>query len=130
MEMYLFARLEGMIFFIFLIGGEMMRFLFVSFKLIYSSKYSRSSLVLVGTFTLLVSILEMLRRMVRDHQFRNHGAVGTIADWPKVRAGEDKNIFPYNGEADILFNSYHVYEIAVLKKYATQIGRASCRERV
>ena len=66
----------------------------------------------------------MLRRMVRDHQFRNHGAVGTIADWPKVRAGEDKNIFPYNGEADILFNSYHVYEIAVLKKYAAPMLEA------
>lgn len=60
----------------------------------------------------------MLRRMVRDHQFRNNDAKGTISDWPKVRAGEDKNIFPYNSEADVLFNSYHVYEIAVLKKYA------------
>ena len=69
MEMYLFARLEGIIFFIFLIGGEMMRFLFVSFKLIYSSKYSRSSLVLVGTFTLLVSILD----------FRNLGGVVSFA---------------------------------------------------
>ena len=35
-----------------------------------------------------------------------------------MRASEDKNIFPYSGEADVLFNSYHVYEIAVLKKYA------------
>ena len=35
-----------------------------------------------------------------------------------VRAGEDKNIFPYSDEADVLFNSYHVYEIAILKKYA------------
>ena len=38
--------------------------------------------------------------------------------WPKVRAGEDKNIFPYNGEADVLFNSALVYELAILKKYA------------
>lgn len=60
----------------------------------------------------------ILRRIVRDHQFRNNDAKGTIADWPKVRAGEDENIFPYNNEADVLFNSYHVYEIAVLKKYA------------
>lgn len=60
----------------------------------------------------------MLRRMVRDNLYRGHNAQSTIAAWPKVRAGEDKNIFPYSGEADVLFNSYHVYEIAVLKKYA------------
>lgn len=60
----------------------------------------------------------MLRRLVRDFQFRNHEAKNTLKDWPKVRAGEDKNIFPYSGEADVLFNSYHIYEIAVLKKYA------------
>ena len=60
----------------------------------------------------------MLRRMVRDSLYRGHDAQSTIRDWPKVRAGEDKNIFPYSGEADVLFNSYHVYEINVLKKYA------------
>ena len=60
----------------------------------------------------------MLRRLVRDYQFRGHSAKNTIALWPKVRAGEDMNIFPYSDEADVLFNSYHVYEIAVLKKYA------------
>ena len=60
----------------------------------------------------------ILRRMVRDNLYRGRNAQSTIDDWPKVRAGEDKNIFPYNGEADVLFNSYHVYEIAVLKKYA------------
>lgn len=60
----------------------------------------------------------MLRRMVRDSQFRGHDAKSTIANWHKVRAAEDKNIFPYTDEADVLFNSYHVYEIAVLKKYA------------
>ena len=60
----------------------------------------------------------MLRRMVRDYRYRGKAAQTTIDEWPKVRAGEDVNIFPYNGEADVLFNSYHVYEIAVLKKYA------------
>ena len=60
----------------------------------------------------------MLRRMVRDYQFRGHSAKDTINAWPKVRAGEDVNIFPYSDEADVLFNSYHIYEIAVLKKYA------------
>jgi uridine kinase len=60
----------------------------------------------------------MLRRIVRDNLFRGHDAQSTIAEWPKVRAGENKNIFPYSGEADVLFNSYHDYEISVLKKYA------------
>lgn len=60
----------------------------------------------------------ILRRMVRDHLFRGHSAKMTIADWPKVRKGEDKNIFPFNGEADVLFNSALTYELAVLKKYA------------
>ncbi len=60
----------------------------------------------------------MLRRMVRDYQFRGHSAQMTIDEWPKVRAGEDVNIFPYSDEADVLFNSYHIYEISVLKKYA------------
>ncbi|MEG0663428.1 MAG: nucleoside kinase, partial [Anaerovoracaceae bacterium] len=60
----------------------------------------------------------IFRRMVRDYKYRGHDAQGTIKSWPKVRAGEDKNIFPYNGEADAFFNSAHIYELAVLKKYA------------
>ena len=60
----------------------------------------------------------MLRRMVRDYKYRGHSAQSTIQSWPKVRAGEDKNIFPYSNEADVMFNSVHVYEISVLKKYA------------
>ncbi len=66
----------------------------------------------------------ILRRMVRDHLYRGHSAQSTIDEWPKVRTGEDINIFPYNGQADVLFNSYHVYEIAVLKKYAEPLLRA------
>ena len=65
----------------------------------------------------------MLRRMVRDNLYRGHNAQSTISSWPKVREGEDRNIFPYSGEADVLFNSYHVYEIAVLKKYAEPLLR-------
>lgn len=60
----------------------------------------------------------LLRRIVRDSQFRNYPAQHTIKMWRKVREGEDKNIFPYNGEADVLFNSVHLYELSVLKKYA------------
>jgi len=53
----------------------------------------------------------MLRRMVRDFKYRGHSAQSTIASWPKVRAGEDKNIFPFSNEADVMFNSVHLYEI-------------------
>ena len=62
--------------------------------------------------------VRMLRRMVRDYKYRDHSAAATIDAWPKVRGGEDKNIFPYNGEADVLFNSTLAYEIGLLKKYA------------
>jgi len=65
----------------------------------------------------------MLRRIVRDYYFRGHSAASTIESWPKVRKGEDKNIFPFNGEADVLFNSVHIYELAVLKKYAEPLLR-------
>ncbi|MBP6492549.1 MAG: nucleoside kinase [Clostridia bacterium] len=70
----------------------------------------------------------MLRRMVRDYQFRGHSAQSTINAWPKVRKGEDKNIFPFSGEADVFFNSVHIYELAVLKKYAEPLLRSITRE--
>lgn len=60
----------------------------------------------------------MLRRLVRDYRTRGVSAEDTIASWPSVRKGEEKNIFPYNGEADVFFNSQCIYELAVLKKYA------------
>ncbi len=62
--------------------------------------------------------VRMLRRLVRDYRYRNHSAAATIDGWPKVRSGEDTNIFPYNNEADVLFNSTLAYEIGLLKKYA------------
>ncbi len=70
----------------------------------------------------------MLRRLVRDYQFRGHTAQSTIREWPKVRKGEDKNIFPYNGEADVFFNSEHIYELSVLKKYAEPLLQQIKRE--
>ena len=60
----------------------------------------------------------MLRRMIRDSRSRGKTAHRTIAEWPKVRKGEDKNIFPFNGEADVLFNTALAYELCILKKYA------------
>ncbi|HKK94705.1 MAG TPA: hypothetical protein VJ916_00065 [Anaerovoracaceae bacterium] len=70
----------------------------------------------------------MLRRMVRDHKYRGHSAQRTIKEWPKVRTGEDKNIFPYSDKADVLFNSVHIYEIAVLKKYAEPLLKSIKKE--
>lgn len=66
----------------------------------------------------------MLRRMVRDYKYRGYSAQNTIQSWPKVRAGEDKNIFPYSNEADVMFNSVHLYELCVLKKYALPLLEA------
>ena len=60
----------------------------------------------------------LIRRMIRDSKYRNYSAQDTIRRWPSVRAGEDKNIFPYQENADIMFNSALIYELAVLKKYA------------
>jgi len=60
----------------------------------------------------------LIRRIVRDSQFRSHNALDTLRIWPSVRRGEEKNIFPYQEEADVMFNSALVYELAVLKKYA------------
>jgi len=60
----------------------------------------------------------MIRRMVRDVQTRGHGVIETIKRWPAVRKGEEKNIFPYQENADVMFNSSLVYELGVLKKYA------------
>jgi uridine kinase len=60
----------------------------------------------------------MIRRMVRDYQFRGYSAHTTIRIWPSVRRGEKKNIFPYQGEADVIFNSALDYELGVLKVLA------------
>ena len=60
----------------------------------------------------------MLRRMVRDYQFRGHSAKATIDNWPSVRKGEEKNIFPFKDSADVAFNTSHIYEIPILKRHA------------
>ena len=62
--------------------------------------------------------MRLLRRLVRDSQFRSHDALMTLKLWDDVRRGEEKYIFPFQEEADIIFNTTLVYEFAVLKKYA------------
>ncbi len=59
----------------------------------------------------------LLRRMVRDARTRGRTAKETIAMWPSVRRGEEEYIFPYQEEADVMFNSSLIYELAVLKAY-------------
>lgn len=62
--------------------------------------------------------MRFIRRIVRDHQFRGCSAEKTIDMWPSVRRGEEKNIFPYQENADVMFNSSLLYEAGVLKKLA------------
>lgn len=63
----------------------------------------------------------LLRRMVRDARTRGTSAQGTISRWPSVRHGEDEYIFPFQEEADAMFNSTLIYEMAVIKQYAESL---------
>lgn len=63
----------------------------------------------------------LLRRIIRDYRFRGYSAEDTINRWPSVRRGEDKWIFPYQENADAMFNSAMLYELAVLRKFAEPI---------
>lgn len=63
----------------------------------------------------------LIRRIVRDYQFRNYSAKETISRWESVRRGEDKWIFPFQEEADVMFNSAMIYELAALRRTAESI---------
>ncbi len=60
----------------------------------------------------------LIRRMVRDSMYRGYSALDTMRRWPSVRLGEEKHIFPYQEEADVMFNTALVYELGVLRRYA------------
>ncbi len=66
----------------------------------------------------------LVRRLVRDYQFRGSSAMKTLKQWPDVRKGEEKHIFPFQEEADVMFNSALIYELGVLKKYAKPLLEA------
>lgn len=68
--------------------------------------------------------MRLLRRIVRDHQFRGTLPAETIAMWPSVRRGEENYIFPYQEDADVMFNSSLAYELAIMKKYAYPLLKA------
>ncbi len=60
----------------------------------------------------------IIRRTVRDNQFRGYNAKRTLSAWSSITAGEEKNIFPYQEEADVMFNTSLIYEINALRNYA------------
>ena len=59
----------------------------------------------------------LIRRIIRDYRTRNTSAIDTIKRWPSVKRGEERNIFPFQDNADIMFNSALIYELAVMKQY-------------
>lgn len=61
--------------------------------------------------------IRLLRRMVRDYRTRGHSPSKTLASWQDVRKGEEKYVFPYQDEADVIFNTFLVYELSVIKSY-------------
>ena len=63
----------------------------------------------------------LIRRIVRDARTRGTSAKDTIARWPSVRRGEEQNIFPFQEEADVMFNSALLFEFAVLRLHAEPI---------
>jgi uridine kinase len=67
--------------------------------------------------------VRLLRRMVRDYQFRGNSALETLSRWPSVRKGEMRNIFPHEGNAQEAFNSSLDYELAILKGHADPLLR-------
>jgi uridine kinase len=82
-----------------------------------------TSLNLDENNTISTSDNRMLRRMVRDYNYRGHTPENTILGWPSVRRGENKYIFPFQENADALFNSALLYELPLLKYYAEPLLR-------
>lgn len=66
----------------------------------------------------------LIRRIVRDFNYRGYSAQETLSRWPSVRNGEEKNIFPYQENADEMINTSLIFELGVLKPYASFILRA------
>ena len=70
----------------------------------------------------------LLRRIVRDYQFRGYSAIHTLSTWPNVTKGEEKNIFPYQEEADKIFNTSLIYELNALKPVAMPLLKSISRD--
>ena len=67
--------------------------------------------------------LRLLRRMVRDNRTRGYSPSVTLGTWMKVRSGEEKHVFPYQDNADALFNTSQAYDLSVLKRESSIRGR-------
>ena len=70
----------------------------------------------------------LVRRIVRDYQFRGYSAIHTLSTWHKVTEGEEKNIFPFQEEADKIFNTSLIYELNALKPIAMPLLQEITRE--
>ncbi|NTW04501.1 MAG: nucleoside kinase [Peptococcaceae bacterium] len=73
--------------------------------------------------------LRLLRRIVRDNNFRGFNAERTLKIWPSVRRGEEKHIFPFQENADMMFNSSLIYELSVLKGYVEPLLEEITRDK-
>ena len=89
--------------------------------LIYIS--ALTSLSIDGTNRIPTTDNRLIRRIIRDYKYRGYSALDTISRWGSVRRGEDLNIFPFQEEADVMFNSALLYEFGILKTYAEPILR-------
>jgi len=75
--------------------------------------------------------VRIVRRIVRDYLSRGYGAEDTLKMWPSIRKGEEKNIFIYQENADVMFNSALIYELCILKKYAlTELNKINSTSSV
>ena len=77
-----------------------------------------TQLIIDSHSRIFTSDTRLIRRIVRDRLFRGYSAEQTLTQWNRVRAGENRYIFPYQEDADVMFNSALVYETCVLKTYA------------
>jgi uridine kinase len=82
-----------------------------------------TSLSIDGTNRIPTTDNRLIRRIIRDYKYRGYSALDTISRWESVRRGEDQNIFPYQENADVMFNSALLYEFGILKTYAEPILR-------
>lgn len=70
----------------------------------------------------------LLRRIIRDYKYRGVSAIDTIRRWPSVRSGEERWIFPYQENADAMFNSSLIFELGVMKEFADDILKGVPRD--
>jgi uridine kinase len=82
-----------------------------------------TSLSIDGTNRIPTTDNRLIRRIIRDFRYRGYSALDTISRWDSVRRGEEHNIFPFQEEADVMFNSALVYEFGILKTFAEPVIR-------